>query len=34
MPQSCDVFNEQTGAYDKRVLDVEPIGSTTDYLNT
>ena len=34
MPQSFDVFDEQTGAYDKRVRDVEPIGSTADYLNT
>ena len=33
MPQSFDVFDEQTGAYDKRVRDVEPIGSTADYLN-
>lgn len=33
LPQSFDVFNALTGEYDKRVRDVEPIGSTADYLN-
>lgn len=32
LPQSFDVFNEATGEYDKRVRDVEPIGSTASYL--
>ena len=32
LPQSFDVFNEVTGEYDKRVRDVEPIGSMDTYL--
>ena len=32
LPQSFDVFNEATGEYDKRVRDVEPIGSMDTYL--
>ena len=32
LPQSFDVFNEVTGEYDKRVRDVEPIGSMASYL--
>ena len=32
LPQSFDVFNEATGEYDKRVRDVEPIGSMESYL--
>ena len=32
LPQSFDVFNEITGEYDKRVRDVEPIGSMDTYL--
>ena len=32
LPQSFDVFNEATGEYDKRVRDVEPIGSMASYL--
>ena len=32
LPQTFDVFDEKTGAYDKRVRDVEPIGSLEDYL--
>lgn len=32
LPQSFDVFNEVTGEYDKRVRDVEPIGSMGTYL--
>ena len=32
LPQSFDVFDEQTGAYDKRVRDVEAIGAAADYL--
>ena len=32
LPQSFDVFNEATGEYDKRVRDVEPIGSMGTYL--
>ena len=32
LPQSFDVFNERTGEYDKRVRDVEPIGSMESYL--
>ena len=31
LPQSFDVFNEVTGEYDKRVRDVEPIGSMDTY---
>ncbi len=30
--QTFDVFNEQTGAYDKRVRDIEGIGSLEEYL--
>ena len=32
LPQSFDVFNKVTGEYDKRVRDVEPIGSMDTYL--
>lgn len=32
LPQSFDVFNEVTGEYNKRVRDVEPIGSMDTYL--
>ena len=32
LPQSFEVFNEVTGEYDKRVRDVEPIGSMDTYL--
>ena len=32
LPQSFDVFNEVTGEYDKRVRDVEPIGSMDTHL--
>ena len=32
LPKSFDVFNEVTGEYDKRVRDVEPIGSMDTYL--
>ena len=32
LPQSFNVFNERTGEYDKRVRDVEPIGSMESYL--
>ena len=32
LPQSFDVFNEVTGEYDKRVRDVEPVGSMDTYL--
>lgn len=32
LAQSFDVFNEVTGEYDKRVRDVEPIGSMDTYL--
>ena len=32
LPQSFDVFNALTGEYDKRVRDVEPIGSMDTYL--
>ena len=32
LPQSFAVFNEVTGEYDKRVRDVEPIGSMDTYL--
>lgn len=32
MPQSFDVFNVETGAYDKRARDAENIGSMEDYL--
>lgn len=32
LPQSFDAFNEVTGEYDKRVRDVEPIGSMDTYL--
>ena len=32
LPQSFDVLNEVTGEYDKRVRDVEPIGSMDTYL--
>ena len=32
LSQSFDVFNEVTGEYDKRVRDVEPIGSMDTYL--
>ena len=32
LPQTFDVFDETTGAYDKRVRDVEPIGALEDYL--
>lgn len=32
LPQSFDVFNEVTGEYDKRVRDVESIGSMDTYL--
>ena len=32
LPQSFDVFDEQSGVYDKRVRDVEPIGSLEDYV--
>lgn len=32
LPKSFDVFNEVTGEYDKRVRDVEPIGSMASYL--
>lgn len=31
LPQSFDVFDEESGAYDKRVRDVEQIGSLADY---
>ena len=31
LPKSFDVFNEVTGEYDKRVRDVEPIGSMDTY---
>ena len=33
LPQSFDVFDVATGEYDKRVRDVEPIGSTDSYLD-
>ena len=32
LPQDFDVFDEQTGTYDKRVRDMEPIGSEEAYL--
>ena len=32
LPQSFDVFDVETGEYDKRVRDVEPIGSMESYL--
>jgi len=32
LPQSFDVFLPESGCYDKRVRDVEPIGSLDDYL--
>ena len=32
LPQTFDVFDEQTGCYDKRVRDAEPIGSEEAYL--
>ncbi len=32
LPKTFDVFNETTGAYDKRARDVEPISSLEDYL--
>lgn len=32
LPQAFDVFDAATGVYDKRVRDVEPIGSMEDYL--
>lgn len=32
LPQTFDVFNETTGAYDKRARDAEPISSLEDYL--
>ena len=32
LPQTYNVFDEQSGAYDKRSRDVEPIGSTEEYL--
>ena len=32
LPQTFDVFDEQTGCYDKRVRDAEPIGAMDSYL--
>lgn len=32
LTQPFDVFSEETGAYDKKVRDVEPIGSLEEYL--
>ena len=32
LPQSFDVFLPESGCYDKRVRDVEPVGSLNDYL--
>ena len=32
LPQTFDVFDEQTGCYDKRVRDAEPIGAMDCYL--
>lgn len=32
LTKSSDVFNEKTGAYDKKVRDVEPIGNLEKYL--
>lgn len=32
LPQSFDVFHEESGCYDKRVRDVEKIGDLTQYL--
>ena len=34
LPQTFDVFDEQTGCYDKRVRDAEPIGSEERYLES
>ena len=34
LPQTFDVFDEQTGCYDKRVRDAEPIGSEEAYLQS
>ena len=34
LTQTFDVFNEQTGAYDKKVRDAEPIGSMEEYLQS
>lgn len=34
LPQTFDVFDEQTGCYDKRVRDAEPIGSEESYLQS
>ena len=34
LTQTFDVFNEQTGAYDKKVRDAEPISSMEEYLQS
>ena len=34
LPQSFDVFDEQTGAYDRKDRDAEPIGSMEEYLES
>lgn len=34
LPQTFDVFDEQTGTYDKRARDAEPIGSLETYLQS